>query len=223
MFGVKQPGKWAAFGLAVVFHVLGFGVAIHWPREPVSLSPQLVTPSIRLVTNSQELDKNTAQKTVANLESNDLPVKGSMSLASPTVQNIEAEPIASRSEDPNFGSIFSKSIHYFESNEVDNNSELFEDWVLRTQGVNSTALVAIQLTLYINEDGGLDKFVVLNSSLSDIETDMLLRDLTLTLFKPALKDEKPVPSQKNVEILLDPNPPTFRIPNFFKNFLPNNK
>ena len=146
-----------------------------------------------------------------------------MSLASPTVQNIEAEPIASRSEDPNFGSIFSKSIHYFESNEVDNNSELFEDWVLRTQGVNSTALVAIQLTLYINEDGGLDKFVVLNSSLSDIETDMLLRDLTLTLFKPALKDEKPVPSQKNVEILLDPNPPTFRIPNFFKNFLPNNK
>ncbi len=223
MSAVNQPSIWVAFVLSVVLHVAGFELAEQLPREPLLPSPTLIKPVVRLIQKPQQYAEGIAQTAIEKRESNDQLAKASALPISPAIQNIEAEQIATNPEGPETESIFFKSIRYFESSEVDNSSELFEEWVLRTQGIKSIAIVKVQLTLYINEDGRLDKFVILNSSLSDVETELLLKDFAQTLFKPAFKNEKPVPSQKNVEIILDPNPPVFRLPNFLNNFLPASK
>mgnify|MGYP000588980240 CR=1 FL=1 len=223
MFGINRPGIWVAFGLSVVFHVAGFEFAKFLPRTAHLSSPLLLEPSIRLIQTSQQLLKNSAETAKPKLRSDDKAERVSVFPSAVLNQNKNATQVPEKPEEQNAGSTFLKSIHYFESSEVDKNSELLDEWVIRTQGVQSTAIVAIHLTLYINENGRLDKFVVLNSSLSEVETNVLLNDFALTAFKPALKDEKPVPSQKNVEILLDPNPVVFRLPNFLNNFLPANK
>lgn len=223
MFGVNRPGVWVAFGLSVLFHVTGFELTKTLPRESLASSPPSVKPLLRLIQKQQPppFVKNLAQVAISKpkahlAEASTLP-------SSLPFQNNEAEQTNTKLAALISESIFFKPTHYFESNEVDNNSELLEEWVIRTQGVQSTAIVAIRLILYINENGNLDKFVVLNSSLSESETDLLLKDFALTPFKPALKDERPVPSQKNVEILLDPNPAVFRIPNFLNKSLPTHK
>ena len=223
MFGVNQSGIWTAFGLSVVFHVAGFALAKILPPEPLLSSLPLVKPSIRLIELPRMLVDTNSKTTNLRLETDDKPARVSSSPFTVPEQNNEGEQTSAKPEEQQAESNFFKSIRYFESGEVDNTSELLEEWVIRTQDARSTVIVAIQLSLYINEDGRLDKFVVLNSSLSEIETDLLLKDLALTLFKPARKDDKPVPSQKNVEILLDPNPAVFRMPGFLNNFLPANK
>jgi hypothetical protein len=223
MFGVNRPGIWVALGLSVVLHLTGFRLAEILPREPLSSSPSLVKPSIRLIQPTKQLNVITARPTIAKPRA-DNQSAGARDLPTPApIQNNAAEQPPARSGELKAESVFSKSIRYFYSSEVDSNSELLEEWILQTQVIRSSAIVSIQLTLYINEAGSLDKFVVLNSSLSDIETDLLLQDLALTIFRPALKDEKPVPSQKDVEIVLDPNPPVFHLPNFLNRFSPKNK
>lgn len=223
MFGVDRLAIWIAFGLSVVFHVAGLELAVTLPRLPHSSPPPLVKLSIRSIQPPQQFVKNSSKSSNQIPKPDETPAQTSFLPLSMTDQKSEAKQTTPKSEAQITEYILLKHIRYFESSEVDNNSELIDEWVVRTQGVQSTAIVAIQLTLYINEMGRLDKFVVLNSSLSEVETDLLLKDLALTVFKPALKDDRPVPSLKNVEILLDPNPPVFRMPSFLNNFLPTNK
>jgi hypothetical protein len=223
MLAVKAKGIWIAFGLSAGLHAIGFSFVENLPHEPVSFAR--VGASVRLIRPTQSIVEKPAQRR------HEVPRLNGSSSQAPTLtplltnQNNRVEQSASQTvvEMERSGSIFSKSIYYLDSNEVDTNSEPLSEWMLRTDGFRTIEKIAVQLTLFISDDGKLDKFEILNSSLSRSETELLVKDLALTTFKPASKDGKSVPNQKNVEIVLDPTPPTFRLPNLFNNFLLKNK
>lgn len=204
MFSVRRQGIWIALGLSIGLHAIGLRFAQTLPREPASSSS--IAFSLRLIEPLQEPIQYSTQ------------TKDFKKIKSEILQSNEVSQTASRSVVKKPESVFARSIRYLDSNEIDTSSEPVSGWVLRLEELQSGGVIFIQLTLFIAADGKLDKFEILNSSLSQAETTFLLMDLALTSFKPAMKDGQPVPSQKNVEILLDPNPPIFRIPKLSNHF-----
>ena len=223
MSGIKTRGIWIAFGLSAGLHGIGFCFIEILPHKPIS-SPSLTT-SLRLIKQSRSVVENPVQTTNAALKLHASSSQVAMPTPSTTNKNNEIEQTTNQAaaEIPTSESFFSAPIHYFDSNEVDISSEPLSEWKLRTDGIKTSEKIAIQLILFIGKDGKLDKFEILNSTLSYFETELLVRDLLSTEFKPALKDGMFVPNQKNVEIVLDLNPSTFRLPNLFNNFPLSNK
>ena len=123
-----------------------------------------------------------------------------------------ASQTTEKSEEQKIESVFAKPIRYFVSTEVDSSSELLSEWILRTESLLSIEKISIKLTLFISENGKLDKFEILETSLNQDDTEFLVRDLTLTIFQPAYKDGSYVASQKNVEILLEPTSQIIQLP-----------
>ena len=221
---MKAHGIWIAFGLSIGLHAVGFGIAKNAPSEPSSASS--VSASLRLIKAPQTLIETPKQ--AVKLQSNNIsvPTQPDQPNSYPDSQYRKVEQLANQEDQKDTqkaASIFSRIVRYLDSKEVDLRSEPISNWKLRTEGLTTTDVVVIQLTIFISDDGTLDKFEILHSSISQTETESLLADLVLTPFKPASRDGKPVPSQQNVEILLDPSPQIFRLPNPFNSLPPQNK
>lgn len=210
MPGIKTQGIGIAFVLSVGLHALGFGIREAIPRAPsLSKSTAPLTQQIRLIQTpiarpSQNNDS------VSNLNSQ-LPLND-MQPTLAAIPSDRASQTTEKSEEQKIESVFAKPIRYFVSTEVDSSSELLSEWILRTESLLSIEKISIKLTLFISENGKLDKFEILETSLNQDDTEFLVRDLTLTIFQPAYKDGSYVASQKNVEILLEPTSQIIQLP-----------
>lgn len=218
---VKAQGLLIAFGLSVGLHAIGLGFVKILPYEP-NLFPTAAV-SIKLIKSEQKLVVDSAPSINAEPRKSGTNAQVGAATYPSADQKSEVGRNDAKPEENYSESIFTKSTHYFESSEIDFRSEPLSEWVLRTDSISTNEKIAIQLTVFIGQDGKLDKFEILNSTLSPPETEWLVKDLILTTFKPALKDGRTVPSQQNVEIFLDSSPPIFRIPNLLTDFFPKNK
>jgi protein TonB len=96
---------------------------------------------------------------------------------------------------------------YYSASEVDvraqpaNDVALVYPWVeykLRVSGV-------VQLTLLINERGGLDKVTVIDAKPPGVFEDAALEAVNKLQFTPALKNGQPVKSRKTIDVVFDPS------------------
>jgi protein TonB len=96
---------------------------------------------------------------------------------------------------------------YYNASEVDvraqptNDVALVYPWVeykLRVSGV-------VQLTLLINERGGLDKVTVIEARPPGVFEDAALEAVNKLQFTPALKNGQPVKSRKTIDVVFDPS------------------
>jgi protein TonB len=96
---------------------------------------------------------------------------------------------------------------YYSASEVDvraqptNDVALVYPWVeykLRVSGV-------VQLTLLINERGGLDKVTVIEAKPPGVFEDAALEAVNKLQFTPAQKNGQPVKSRKTIDVVFDPN------------------
>lgn len=212
---LKKHGVWVAVCLSVGLHAAGLSFVGNWLSQPGSHS--LSRASIRLIETPKSDAENSTQSTEKLLKKNDVLPSSERPAAPEAGQSTKEVQAGIKPDEQKIDSLFSRSIRYFDSSEVDTGSEPLSDWILRTEGLISSEKIIIQLTLFINREGKLDKFEVLNSTLTPLETEFLLRDLVTTAFKPASKSGKLVHSHKNVEIVLDSGPPSFRMPNTLNN------
>lgn len=213
----KERGLWIAFALSVGIHAIGFGFEPVLPRV-TSYSGSNSTP-IRVIKLIQTTPAEPTLSENSETRQYGQSAQSSIPAASAVKPNDKAIQTLDKSDQQQSVLVSSKSTRYLESNEVDVVSELMSEWMLHTESLHPAEKISIQLSLYINEKGVLDKFEILATSVSQLETELLIRDLTLTTFRPALKNGKSVPSQKNVEILLDLTQPTFRLPTLSNNYL----
>lgn len=96
---------------------------------------------------------------------------------------------------------------YYSASEVDvraqpaNEVSLVYPWVeykLRVSGV-------VQLTLLINEHGGLDKVTVIDATPPGVFEEAALAAVNKLQFTPALKNGQPVKSRKTIDVVFDPS------------------
>ena len=97
----------------------------------------------------------------------------------------------------------SSLVKYYDSADVEPRAEPLNDWELRVESVSSNQSVTLILTVYVSAEGNLDDFELLNSSIGEVETAQLLRDLKSTVFIPAKIAGISVPSRRDIEITID--------------------
>lgn len=110
-----------------------------------------------------------------------------------------------------------KVTRYLVSSEVDMAAQPVTDWVLQYEGLEPNLKVTVQLRIYVNDQGYLDNFEIINSSLGETMTGLLLQELRSTVFAPARKDGRTVASMRDIEITVDNSAIPYGIRRIFNN------
>ena len=76
-------------------------------------------------------------------------------------------------------------------------------WVLNTDSISATQVVVLNLQLYIDADGKLDNYFVINSTAGEEQTQYILKDFLATMFTPAAMEGRTIASTIAVEIKID--------------------
>jgi hypothetical protein len=92
---------------------------------------------------------------------------------------------------------------YFVSRELDERPSPQEEWRLNTRALPRDALSMVSLTLWISEDGHIDRWRVDEQSPPGPWPDDVLAPLGRTTLTPGVVDGTPVPSEMRVEINMD--------------------
>jgi len=96
---------------------------------------------------------------------------------------------------------------YFNINEVDVRAEPVNDPPLRYPWVEYQQRLAgvVRFTLFINAQGGLDKVHLIDGTPPGYFEEAALEAVTQLRFRPAMKNGRPVASQKTIDVVFDPN------------------
>ena len=95
---------------------------------------------------------------------------------------------------------------YYANNEVDVRAEPLEEVSLIYPVIPYQQRLAgsVKLNIYVNERGGIDKTVVVESKPSGIFDEAALQAVAALKFSPAIKNGKPVKNHKTIAVNFDP-------------------